>query len=118
MLLTKNLTPQQHKNIVKELSSNQILAIVEISINILYGNIPLSTTQLQILQPFSKVVKYLAKDTTSLHNKQKYITRNLSGVKEIILAANRHIASIQKQNERDRETSSPTMGEIYPIDKE
>jgi hypothetical protein len=118
LVLTKNHTDQQLKHIIKELSINQLVAIVEISINLLYGNIQLSPSQKESLQSYSKVINYLAKDTPTLKNKRKYISRNIQGVKQIILAANKHIISIKKQNDRSRETSPSTMGEIYTPNKE
>ena len=118
-LLSKDLPTEQVKNLIKELSTNQLLTIVEISVNIFYGNIPLTDSQRSTLQPYKKVLNYLSEESHTLKQKQKYIARNLTSIKEIILIGDTFINSIQNgQDKENRETSTSTMGEIYTTHKE
>jgi hypothetical protein len=118
-LISTDLTKEQYKNIIKELSTNQVLAIVEICINIFYGNIPLTDIQRSTLQPHKKVLNYLSEETHTLKQKQQYIGRNITPIKEIICVAETYINSLKKsEDEQNRETSTSTMGEIYTTHKE
>ena len=101
------------------MSSNQLLALIEISINILYGNIPLTDSQRGLIQPYTKVLNYLSEESHTLKQKQKYLVRNLSAIKEIVLAAESYLISLQNnKHEQSGEASSSTLGEVYTTHKE
>jgi hypothetical protein len=118
-LITKKLAPILIKNIIKELSVNQILSIIEIATNILYGNIVLSGSRRETLKPYKRVLNYLSEDSKSIKNKHLYMLKNKLAIKEIILAANKHISSLQKvDNEQSTEKCDSTLGEISSTDEE
>jgi hydroxymethylpyrimidine pyrophosphatase-like HAD family hydrolase len=116
-LLSKDWASDQVKSIIKELTHNQLLAIIEISINILYGNIELTTEQRTLIQPYTRVLNYLSEESHTLKQKQKYLARNILAIKEIVLASDSHITSLQtQQHEQSGETSPSTLGKIHTTD--
>jgi hypothetical protein len=118
-ILTKEIPLNQLKNIIKEFSPNQIQSIAEISINILYGNLAISETQKDLLKPYKKVLIYLSGENHTLKNKQVYISRNLTAVKQIIKSASKQMSSILKEHyEQDPEKSDSTLGEVSSTSQE
>jgi hypothetical protein len=118
-LLSKDLPAIQQKNIIRELSVNQINCLSEIAINIFYGIIPISENQKELLKPYKKVIIYLSGEHHLIKNKRSYILKNIIGVKHIIKVSNKYIVGLYKEHYGENsEESDPSMGEVHAIDQE
>jgi hypothetical protein len=112
-VLSKNIPLTQLKHILKEFSPNQILCLVEITVNIMYGNIPLSEKQREHLKPYSKAINYLSEDSHTLELKHRYILRNIPAIKQIVSTASKYIYSVQnEQYEQSSQESDSSVGEV------
>ena len=96
------------------MSVEQVLAIAELSLNIWYGNIPITEIEKKSLVSYKTIIKYLSSDLHSISNKRKYISKHIKGVHELITSSEPYIASLQKQQhyEENTEKCDTSLGEI------
>ena len=117
-LLNLNIPDSTLKNIVKELSENQVLALAELAINILYGTIEITSIEKENLSKHRKVIKYLADRGYSVYSKRRYITQHRAALIDIVKASEKHIRPLLLYNhEKGGEKRDCPLGEVCPTDK-
>lgn len=72
-------TPQKRKDIIAHCSPDFLQALCEIALNLLKGNIPLSTSQYKKLKRQKKIIRLLADHKTSLKRKHQVLKKQTGG---------------------------------------
>ena len=73
------LKPSERRILLCQGSDDLILAVCEIALNVLKGNIPLTSGQYSKLNKHKKFIKLFAKRKTGVKNKRKVLTQTGSG---------------------------------------
>lgn len=72
-------TPQKRRDILAYCSSDFIQALCEIALNVLKGNVPLSTAQYNKLKRQKKVIRLLADKRAGLKRKHQTLMKQSGG---------------------------------------
>lgn len=79
-----NATPEEAKLILEHASEDNILALTELSVNILKGKLDISHDTYLKLKNSSDLLRKLAKKSCSVNNKRKWLLRSLEVIPCII----------------------------------
>ena len=74
--LMQNLHPRQLKAVLHTLSPDQVNAIGEVAVNVLYGTIPIREAYKRTLRSHSSKIEYIGDSANKLHRRKKAIIGN------------------------------------------
>lgn len=77
---------RQRKELLKRLPNSDIKTVCECALNLLHGNIPISTLQKAKLQKYKGLLRTLAKRKTPLYKKRKILIQK-GGFLQVLLPA-------------------------------
>lgn len=70
-------SPEEAKHIIEQASEDNILALTELSVNILRGKLDIGVDTYLKLKEHSELLRKLAKRSVSTHNKRKWLVRSV-----------------------------------------
>ena len=91
-LLIKSSSLKQQKALLNSITQDQLRALSEIAVNVLYGNIPLTTRTKAKLKPYKVFYTHLADKKNSL--KQKQLTSNINAIQLLLKAVLTFLQSV------------------------
>lgn len=69
-------TPQRRKDILRDAHKDLILSICELALNVLRGNVPLTSKQYRVFKKQKKFIKLFADKRASIETKRKVINQS------------------------------------------
>ena len=85
-LLIKSPSTKQLKDLLRNITNDQLKALCEISVNVLYGNIPLSKKTKEQLKPYKTLLSYLSDNKKSRKRKLLQLHTKLPALQLLLKA--------------------------------
>ena len=85
-LLIKSPSIKQLKDLLRNITDDQLKALCEISVNVLYGNIPLSKKTKERLKPYKTFLSHLSDNKKSRKRKRLQLHTKLPALQLLLKA--------------------------------